>query len=192
MSRSLKRARQRGATLLVGMVMLVLLTLLALSAINLSTVNLKVVGNMQYQQEAMSAAQIGLNTVMSKGSYFHDPGTSPTSVTVDMTGDGTADYTVALATPCILAKTALPVSQLKITDPNDLLCLSSSTLTNAGIMGQNTGAALSDCAKVTWQITATVNDAITHANVQLVQAASQRMDRILADAYAAQASRRCP
>ena len=186
------RIRQRGATLLVGMVMLVLLTLLALSAINSSTVNLKVVGNMQYQAEAKSAAQAGLNTIMSKGSYFSDPGTAPTSITVDTTGDGNADYTVAITPPCILSTTSIPVSQLSVSSANDLLCLSSSTLKNAGIMGQNTGAALSDCARVTWQVTAAVNDTITNANVQLVEAANQRMDRILADAYKAQASKRCP
>jgi Tfp pilus assembly protein PilX len=39
------RAKQRGATLLVGLIMLVLLTLLAVSAINISTVNLHITGN---------------------------------------------------------------------------------------------------------------------------------------------------
>ncbi len=185
------RQNQRGATLLVGMVMLVLLTLLALSAINSSTVNLKVVGNMQYQQEAMGAAQAALNTVMSKGSYFSSPGTAPTSQNVDVTGDCTADYTVALTQPCILATTSIPISQLSVANANDILCLSSSTLKNAGLMGQNTGAALSDCARVTWRVTASVNDPNTHANVQLVEAANQRMDRILADAYKADATKRC-
>lgn len=186
------RRRQRGATLLVGMVMLVLLTLLALSAVNSSTVNLKVVGNMQYQQEAMNAANAALNAVMSSGNNFSNPGAAPTSQAVDVTGDGVADYTVALTQPCILATTSIPVSQLSVNNANDLKCLSSSTLKNTGIGSQNTGAALSDCARVTWQVTAAVNDPITHANVQLVEAAHQRMDRILADAYAAQPARRCP
>jgi Tfp pilus assembly protein PilX len=201
MNRSGMRARQcqRGATLLVGMVMLVLLTLLALSAINSSTVNLKVVGNMQYQQEAMNAADAAINTVMSSSGFFSTPGTAPTSQAVDVNGDGVTDYTVDLKPPpCVLATTPIPLSQLSVTNPNDRVCMGQSNLTNTGIMGQNTGAAPSNCAKVTWQVTATVNDTtnvgnlLTHANVTLVAAANQRMGTLEAALYVANTAIRCP
>lgn len=189
--RNASRQNQRGTTLLVGLIMLVLLTLIGLSAINSSTSNLKVVGNMQYQQEVLGAAQVSINKVLSKGSYFSDPSTAPTSDTVDVTGDGTADYTVALAQPCILSTRDILVAQLNLTIADDLLCLSSATLKNAGIMGQQTGAARSDCAAVTWRLTASVNDPSTKAKVSLVEAARQRMDRILADAYKSDPTKRC-
>ena len=48
--------RQRGFTLIVGLVMLVLLTLLALSSFNLVKGDLQVVSNMQQHNEAVSAA----------------------------------------------------------------------------------------------------------------------------------------
>jgi Tfp pilus assembly protein PilX len=190
--RHASRQTQRGTTLLIGLIMLVLLTLMGLASINSATSNLKVVGNMQYQQEAISAAQDSINKVLSKGSYFSDPSTAPTSDSVDVTGDGAADYTVALAQPCILATRDILVSELSLKVADDLLCMSSATLKNAGIMGQHTGAATSDCARVTWRVTAAVNDAGTKAKVSLTQAAQQRMDRILADAYSADAAKRCP
>ena len=182
---------QRGATLLMGLIMLVLLTLMGLSAINSATSNLKVVGNMQYQQEALGAAQVAINKVLSKGSYFSDPSTAPTSDSVDVTGDAVSDYTVTLAQPCILSTKDILVSELNMTDPNDLLCTSSSVVKNAGILGQATGAAKSDCANVTWRINASVVDPETKASVTLVQAAKQKMDRILASAYSADATKRC-
>lgn len=189
--RNTSRQNQRGSTLLIGLIMLVLLTLIGLSAINSATSNLKVVGNMQYQQEVLGAAQASINKVLSKGSYFSDPSTAPTSDTVDVTGDGTADYTVTLAQPCILSTKDILVSELSLSNADDLLCMSSATLKNAGIMGQQTGAARSDCASVTWRLTASVNDTSTKAKVSLVEAAKQRMDRILANAYKSDAAKRC-
>lgn len=185
------RRRQQGSTLLMGLIMLVLLTLMGLASINSATSNLKVVGNMQYQQEAISAAQVAINRVMSQGSFFSDPSTAPTSETVDMNGDGTTDYTVTLAQPCILTTKDILVSELSVTNANDLLCLSSSTMRNAGIMGQASGASKSDCAWVTWRVTASVNDAGTKAKVSLIQAARQKMDRILSEAYKSDAAKRC-
>ena len=182
---------QRGNTLLMGLILLVLLTLMGLASVNTATSNLKVVGNMQYQQEALGAAQVSLNKVMSKGSYFADPTTAPVTDTVDVTGDGIIDYTVALTQPCILSTTDITAAELRPTVADDLLCMSSSTLNNAGIMGQTTGAAKSDCANVTWRITATVNDASSKSAVTLTQSARQRMDRIVATAYSSDAAKRC-
>jgi Tfp pilus assembly protein PilX len=182
---------QRGSTLLMGLIMLVLLTLMGLASINTATSNLKVVGNMQYQHEALGAAQVAINKVFSKGSYFSDPATSPTSDTVDMNGDGTTDYSVTLSQPCILSTKDILVSELSLTNADDLLCMSSSTLKNAGIMGQAVGAAKSDCSNVTWRVTGAVNDTTSKTAVSLTQSARQKMDRILATAYSSDATKRC-
>ena len=189
--RPASRRTQNGSTLLIGLIMLVLLTLMGLASVNSATSNLKVVGNMQYQQEALGAAQVAINQVISKGSYFSDPTTAPTSAAVDTNGDGTPDYTVTLAQPCILLTKDILVSELSFTNANDLLCLSSPNLRQAGIMGQASGAGKSDCAWVTWRVTASVNDASTKVKVSLVQAARQKMDRILSEAYKSDATKRC-
>jgi Tfp pilus assembly protein PilX len=173
------RHSQRGVTLIVALVMLVLMTLLALAAINLSTGNLKIVGNMQYQQEATSAAQSAINQVLSKGSYLSNPTTAPTSITVNVNGGA---YTVAMTPPCLLSSIAIKVSELSLTNREDVKCISSGSPVNEQ----------SDCARVTWQVKATVNDAGTKAKVELVEGATMRMDRILADAYKSDSTKRCP
>lgn len=73
---------QDGATLIVALVMLVLLTMLAVSAINLSTTNLKIVGNMQAQKYMDAAAQEAIEQVMSTSDTFTAPATATVSTTM--------------------------------------------------------------------------------------------------------------
>jgi Tfp pilus assembly protein PilX len=100
--RSLKR--QSGATLIVGLIMLAVITLLVIAAFNLSTTNLKAVGNMQRRAEAVAAANKAIEQVLS--SPFT---TAPAAdqITVDINNDGTVDYTVTLATPTCVSATAM-------------------------------------------------------------------------------------
>ena len=72
---------QRGATLIVVLIMLVVLTLFAVSAINIANVNSKVVGNMQQRIVAESLAQTAVETVLNSVSNFGFTGRS-TAVTV--------------------------------------------------------------------------------------------------------------
>ena len=51
------RHSQRGVTLVVGMIMLVLITLLVLASFHLGRNNLEIVGNAQQRNEALAAAQ---------------------------------------------------------------------------------------------------------------------------------------
>lgn len=89
-------SRQQGMTLIVGMVTLVLITLLVTSAFILSGTNLKSVGNMQFREEALAAANKGIEQMMSSGFA-----TSPSSsvIDVDIDEDGDNDYVVNIATP---------------------------------------------------------------------------------------------
>lgn len=90
---------QHGATLVVGLIMLLLITLVVSSAFTLSGTNLKSVGNMQLRDEAIAAANIATEQVMS--SAFT---TAPTaeSINVDINNDSATDYVVSIATPvCI-------------------------------------------------------------------------------------------
>ena len=60
------RQRQRGAILIISLIMLVTLTLIAVTVINLSTVNLRIVNNMQVRLEATSSAQRMIDRVISQ------------------------------------------------------------------------------------------------------------------------------
>lgn len=175
--------KQRGATLIVGLIMLILLTLLGISAFNTSTSHFRVIGNMQYQAEASACAQSALNEMLSHGVYFTDPTTTPASLTCDINGDGTTDYTVTLVQPCVLKSVPILLSELSPTSADDLKCMGSAAGKNTGIMGQNTGAAASECARVTWRVTANLNDSFTRAATQITEGTSVRMDRAVADAY---------
>lgn len=60
-----RNRRQRGAVLIVSLLLLVAMTLLGVATINSSTVNLMVVGNLQSQKAAEAAAQEGIEVVLS-------------------------------------------------------------------------------------------------------------------------------
>lgn len=93
--------RQQGATLIVGLIMLALITLLVSSAFNLSTTNLKSVGNMQHRAEALAAANKAIEQVVSSP-FTTTP--SADEITVDINNDGANDYIVAIAVPtCVSA-----------------------------------------------------------------------------------------
>ena len=55
---------QRGAALVVGMVLLVILTLLAISGMNTATTELLMAGNEKYQENAFQAAETGIERTM--------------------------------------------------------------------------------------------------------------------------------
>lgn len=96
--------RQRGATLMVGLVMLVVLTLLVVSAMRSSTVNLRIAGNMQAKAEAAAAAQQAVEQVVSSSAIFYTP--AGQTITVDIDNDGDTDYTVQIEAPTCLKMTA--------------------------------------------------------------------------------------
>lgn len=93
------RSAQRGITLFMGMMLLILITLMVTSAFMLSNTNLMAVGNMQVKQEATAAANLAIEQVMS--SPFT---TAPAAdrIEVDVNNDGVTDYVVSVSKPeCI-------------------------------------------------------------------------------------------
>jgi Tfp pilus assembly protein PilX len=91
--------KQKGITLFMGMIMLILITLMVTSAFMLSNTNLKAVGNMQAKEEAIAVANVAIEQVLSSP-FTAAPGAE--TIEVDINNDGITDYTVAIATPqCI-------------------------------------------------------------------------------------------
>ena len=92
---------QRGATLLVTLIMLVVLTLFAVTGFNLSSVNLKIVGNFQQQKDAESVVQDALERVLSSIAIFSTPaavclpsGDAPTGTAPNQTCTITTDVLI--------------------------------------------------------------------------------------------------
>jgi Tfp pilus assembly protein PilX len=74
--------RQRGATLLVSLIMLVVLTLFAVAGFNLSSVNLKIAGNFQQQRFIEASVLQAIEQVISDVTAF----TAPAAQTIVVNG----------------------------------------------------------------------------------------------------------
>lgn len=140
--------RQRGATLLVSLIMLVVLTLFAVAGFNLSSVNLKIAGNFQMQKGMESVAQQAIEQLISSSSPFN---LTPVASTICVNG-GTGcvgGYNVAMAAPkCNYAATARGYSKR---------------------LGE---LSLED---TTWEVRADVTDALTGAKAAIVQGVNIRL-----------------
>lgn len=173
------QSRQRGATLVVGMIMLVLVTLFVLAAINMSTTNLRVMGNEQARNEAVQSAQQAVEQVTSID-FTKNPPTvaAPTTVNVDINGDGTSDYQATVTAAC-LNSVPVKVTELNPLDTvNDGPCFLSSSSTTSGQTGSGGASGDSLCSATQWDVSAAVTDATantTGANVTLHQGVSKRI-----------------
>lgn len=79
--RAMKR-NQQGATLLVSLIMLVVVTMFAVAGINLTSVNLRIVGNAQIQRQLEAAVQEAIEQVITDPTLFVTGATSQTA-TID-------------------------------------------------------------------------------------------------------------
>ena len=70
--------QQRGAALIIGLLLLLVLTVLAVSGMNSASVELVMAGNEQYQKSAFQAAETGIEQALD-GNLFN-PGNDPPPV----------------------------------------------------------------------------------------------------------------
>lgn len=172
---NLLKYKQRGATLIVALVMLVVLTLLVISAIRSSNTNLRIAGNMQMQGEAAAAAQQAIEQIISTN-FTVTPVSSV--ISVDINNDGTPDYDANVAVPTCSGSVALANASLNMSDPNDIPCFSSSTNSNTGIMfasGTPATTGQSWCFQQQWDVGSTATSPSTGVNVETHQGVSLRV-----------------
>ena len=162
MSRTVILQRQRGVTLVVGLIMLVLITLMVTTAFTLNMGNLKSVGNMQFRNESIAAANKAIEQMV--GTQFPLGFTTipPASTfTYDINNDGNADYKVAMAQP---------------------VCVQAIQVAGSGGSGGCSGirgGSLAGCASpnysTLWDLEATVTDAVSGASVVVRQGIRQEV-----------------
>lgn len=155
--------RQAGATLIVTLIMLVVLTLFAVSAFNSSNINLKVVGNMQSQSEGMAASMRTIEETISHTDFYNTPanaipvpcGNQPNTLCFDLNADGTFDLVTSLTPAPTCSKGAIiKTSNLKITQSrDDLACLQAQQQGTFAVAGATPNGD-SICAETTWDLTA--------------------------------------
>ena len=63
------RARQAGATLVVGLVLLLVLTVVGVSGMNTATMEVTMAGNTQFQNDAFQMAEDGIDTVLAQRKF---------------------------------------------------------------------------------------------------------------------------
>lgn len=88
-----KHKRQKGAALIVGLVLLLVLTVLGVSGMNMSALELQMTGNSQAQQLAFQAAETGIDVALS------GPVSTAAAVNYPTTtvSGGVAQYTAQIA-----------------------------------------------------------------------------------------------
>ena len=160
---------QRGATLVVALIFLILMGLFAISAFNSSTGNLRIVGNTQARQESLAAAQTAIESTISSVAFFKNPdGVAASPVLVDVDGYGTTDYfaTLSPAPQCFRAKPILaadiPAAPQDTSIPDPYApCRPSQRIGGAFIDSPSapTGPDPESCANSEWNIRAEVKDA---------------------------------
>lgn len=137
--------KQRGATLFVALIFLLIMTLFAVSSINMSTVNLRIIGNMQAMKQMDAAAQDAIEQTLSNANNF-GVGAAATSVTSTVSG---TDFTVNVAAPA---------------------CIDSRVATGYSAVVENIIP-----EDNTWEIVAAVSDNLTGANATIHQGVEIRM-----------------
>jgi hypothetical protein len=95
--------KQQGATLVVGLVLLMILTILGISGMNTATLELTMASNAQFHQDAFQAAETGIDLAMANGGLGAAIGGAGTVLPPTSIGDGASSTeavtTFQLATP---------------------------------------------------------------------------------------------
>jgi Tfp pilus assembly protein PilX len=172
-------SRQQGATLVVGMIMLILISLLAVASFRLGKSDLLIVGNMQQRKQALSAAQQTIEQVISTIQFTTTPtnalpnpcGGVVNTACVDVNGDGVADVNVSIVVLCSAIEPILN-SALNLNIKSDRDC-STEANQNRGVAGVASNN--SSCANSVWDTQATAIDAVTNAQYVIDQGVSVRV-----------------
>lgn len=149
--------RQQGVTLLISLIMLVVLTLFVLAMVNTSIVNLRIVGNQQFRVEGRSAAQLGIEYMISKNFTSPLP-TGPTEVLIDINGDGANDYKAVVAVPQCINARAIKLAELDINNTLDKPCFTSGASQQSGLLPGGATGGNSLCSNTQWELTSSVDD----------------------------------
>ncbi len=172
-------ARQRGMTLIISLIMLLLITILAVTTFRLASANLQIAGNMQHRQAAMAAAQAAIEQVVSSTQFTVTPANAipnpcngvPNTTCTDVNGDGIPDITVTIKLNC-LGIQPIPISSLDFSNPNDAGCLVGASQ-SFGVVGGTSASSM--CSNSVWDSQATAQDAVTSATYTIHEGTAVRV-----------------
>ena len=179
------RGRQRGITLIVSLILLVLLTLAAATSFNVGRNSMQIVGNLQQRTEADAAAQEAIETAVSTTNLVNTPaavitpgcGGNANTLCVDVNGDGTPDVTVALkgrgnvGNPGCVKAQVVKNAVLDLAVSEDLACTVARQ--TFGVQGAAVGDSL--CTDAIYEIVAVATDTTTQARATVTEGVAMRL-----------------
>ena len=172
------RASQRGISLIVAIVFLLLITVLALSGLRGSMTNVQIVGNMQARQETVAAAQAMVERVLSDAGFAENPANygTATRINYDFNGDGVTDSIAHVAkTPVCVRAQPVALNDLDPARASDIPCFASASAPNPGIIATPAGPGTSTlCAETEWDLAVKADDAQSGASATVHQGVAMR------------------
>ena len=168
-----RQRRQAGMTLVVALVMLVVLTLIVASAIRFGNINLKITGNVQSETEAVSAAQVALESMIQaiNGSTNISAISSQTS---SVSTGGTA-YAVTVAKPGCLFNKPVNNADLDPAKSGDRVCFDTADPERLLTANNTLTTSPTGCKDQQWDVTAAVDDNRSGSKATLLQGVSVRV-----------------
>ncbi len=158
-----RRTCQRGLSLVVALIMLIVMTVTTLAVFRMSQTGSQIVANMQFRDEAVASANSTIQEVISTQRMFLSPDAvflqacngSFNRRCFDLNGDGQDDIEVEIAAPRCVQVSIIPTSTLNLAVAGELAC-ARDTVQMFGVEGIATGDSL--CANSTWEIRAQAQD----------------------------------
>jgi hypothetical protein len=183
------RKQQSGAVLVVVLVLLLALMWFAMSAMRIGRQNLTIVGNRQAEAQATAAAQHAIEKTISSDAFTKNPvAVAAVPIPADIDGDGTMDFTAYLTPrPKCIRLRPMKADEITISDIEKMIatrhmgCLATTTppgSANGGFVetsGTRVTAGDTPCYATEWNVTAAVNDAVTHTDVKVTQGVGIRL-----------------
>lgn len=185
-----RRDSQRGAVLMIGMVMMLMLTLVAIGLIRLSMRHTQVVNNEQVRTEAVTAANYALDTVLNKdydsGNWAQYSGTTGATVTVNLGLSQAADAsapTIKVKVSQLTQRRCRKLLNRELFEADGSLTTSNRTCVSGGgsgglFIGGATGGNESHCSTALWEMQAevdtTASPEMLNATAPVVQGVEQK------------------
>lgn len=197
---------QRGITLIAAALMLLIFGLVTVAAFRNTLSSTQAIGNMQFRNESVAAANDTIDQLLSSDQFAKTPTAVTTQMnanpnTVDINGDNVADIQVTFPTvkvagvdkqgPQCIRYRPVQNTQLDPDAPADLGCFNSGSANETAGLGMSTGGSGSTpfagnsapCADTDWSITVQATDKATNTTVKVTQGAQIRRDRATALNY---------
>lgn len=174
---------QRGAALIVSLIMLLLITILAVTAFRLGKSNLQIMGNIRLRDQGIHAAQFAIDQTISSMQFVASPaspvpnpciGTNTLCVDPSGTGattSGTGEIDVTI-TPYCDSIQPIPVTALNFADPNDAGCLVGAGQ-SFGVVGASSNDSM--CSNSVWNVNASAQDSVTKATATVDEGTGVRV-----------------